>query len=124
MAASVRWSAPPDSVAKHLLAGQPVGFAVRYRHLLRWRQVDFALIPLGELTFMNDQFAPFLDAGDEKWLLWQSATGSAVTTTLPCDAAALCRRLALLGADPQHAATTAALTELVEITWRQGGLPG
>jgi hypothetical protein len=81
-------------------------------------------MPLGELTFMNDQFAPFPDAIDGKWLLWQSATGSAVTTPLPCDAAALCRRLALIDADPQHAATMAALTELVEVAWRQGGLPG
>jgi hypothetical protein len=100
-----------------------LGFAVRYRHLLRWRRVDFALTPLGELTLMDDQFAPFPEAGTGDWLLWQSATGSAVTTPLPCDAAALCQRLALTNKlDPQHAATTEALTGLVEATWRQGGL--
>jgi hypothetical protein len=124
MAASVRWSAPPESVAQQLLACQPVGFAVRYRHLLRWRQVDFALTPLRELTLMNEEFDPFSDAVAGDWLLWQSATGSAVTTPLPCDAAALCQRLALVKLDPQHAATTEALTQLVEATWRQGGLPG
>jgi hypothetical protein len=55
-------------------------------------------------------------------VLWQLATGSAVTTPLPCDAAALCRRLALTDVDPAHATTTDALTQLVEATWRQGGL--
>jgi len=124
MAAPLRWSAPPESVAQQLLAGRPVGFAVRYRHLLRWRRVDFALTPLGDLTLMNDQFAPFSEAAADDWLLWQSATGSAVTTALPCDATALCQRLALVNPDPQHAATTQALTELVEAAWRQGGLPG
>jgi hypothetical protein len=124
MAAPVRWSASPERVAQQLLAGQPVGFAVRYRHLLKWRRVDFALTPLSELTLMNDQFAPFSEAPAGDWLLWQSATGSAVTTSLPCDAAALCQRLALIKPDPQHAATTEALTALVEATWRQGGLPG
>jgi hypothetical protein len=124
MAAPVRWSASPERVAQQLLAGQPVGFAVRYRHLLKWRRVDFALTPLSELTLMNDQFAPFSEAPARDWLLWQSATGSAVTTSLPCDAAALCQRLALTKLDPQHAATTEALTALVEATWRQGGLPG
>jgi hypothetical protein len=123
MAGPVRWSSPPESVAQQLLAGQPVGFAVRYRHLLRWRRVDFALMPLRELTLMNDQFAPFSEAAAGHWLLWQSATGSAVTTQLPCDAAALCQRLALIGPDPQRAATMEALTELVEASWRQGGLP-
>jgi hypothetical protein len=124
MAAPVRWSASPESVARQLLAGQPVGFAVRHRHLLKWRRIDFALTPLGELTLMDDQFAPFPEAAGGDWLLWQSATGSAVTTPLPCDAAALCRRLALTNPDPQQAATMEALTELVEATWRQGGLPG
>jgi hypothetical protein len=124
MAAPVRWSAPPERVAQQLLAGRPVGFAVQYRHLLRWRQVDVALTPLGELTLMNEEFVPFPEAPAGHWLLWQSATGSAVTTSLPCDAAALCQRLALVKPDPQHAATTEALTELVEATWRQGGLLG
>jgi hypothetical protein len=110
-------------VAQQLLAGQPVGFAVRYRHLLKWRRVDFALTPLCELTLMDDQFVPFSEAVPGDWLLWQSATGSAVTTPMPCDAAALCRRLALINLDPQHAATTEAVTALVEATWRQGGLP-
>lgn len=124
MAAPLRWSAPPESVARQLLTGQPVGFAVRYRHLLRWHQVDFALVPLGELTLMDDHYAPLPAAAAGDWLLWQSATGLAVTTSLPCDAAALCRRLALMAIDRQHAATADAVRALVEAAWQQGGLPG
>jgi hypothetical protein len=107
-----------------MLVVQPIGFAIRYRHMLKWRQVDFALTPLGELTLMDHQFAPLSKVAAGDWLLWQSATGSAVTTHLPCDAAALCQRLALVEADPQHAATVEALHKLVEAAWRQGGLPG
>jgi hypothetical protein len=124
MTVPVRWSAPPETVARQMLAARPVGFAIRYRHLLKWRRVDFALTPLEELTLMDKQFAPFSESAAGDWLLWQSATGQAVTTHLPCDAAALCRRLALVEADPQHAATAEALTELVEAAWREGGLPG
>jgi hypothetical protein len=124
MAASVRWSVPPERVAQQLLAVRPIGFAIRYRHLLRWRQVDFALTPLGELTLMDDQFTPFAETADGAWLLWQSATGSAVTTSLPCDAAKLCQRLALVEPGPHHVATAEALTAVVEAAWRQGGVPG
>lgn len=72
---------------------------------------------------MDDRFQPFAEAAGGQWLLWQSATGSAATTSLPCDAAALCQRLALVGPDPRYTATTEALTALVEAAWRQGGLP-
>jgi hypothetical protein len=72
---------------------------------------------------MDNHFAPFAEATDGDWLLWQSATGSAVTTHLPCDAAKLCQRLALVEAEARHAATAAALSQLVETAWRQGGLP-
>jgi hypothetical protein len=122
MAAPLKWSAPPGTVAQQLLTGQPVGFAVQYRHLLRWRRVDFALTRLGELTFMDKHFVPFRDVAIGDWLLWQSATGSAVVSALPCDAAALCQRLGLTDLDPEHLAATGALTELVEASWRQGGL--
>lgn len=123
MAAPVRWSSPPESVAQQLLTRRPVGFAVRYRHLLKWRQIDFALTPLGELTSMDDQFAPFSGTAAGDWLLWQSATGSGVTTPLPCDAGVLCQRLELTKLEPHHTATMKAITELVEAAWRQGGLP-
>lgn len=123
MAVPLRWSASPTSVAQQLLTGQPVGFAIRYRHLLKWRRVDFALMRLGELTLMDTHFAPFQGPAGDDWLLWQSATGSAVRTALPCDAAALCRQLGLTHLDPGHEAVANALTELIEAAWRQGGLP-
>jgi hypothetical protein len=123
MAASVRWSTPAARVAQQLHSYRPIGFAVRHRQLLRWRQIDFALTPLVELTPMDEEFAPFAEHDrTREWLVWQSATGSAVTTALPCDAAGLCRRLALSDADPQQAAAIAAITELVEAAYQQGGL--
>jgi len=124
MATPLRWSSPPETVARQLLTGQPVGFAVQYRHLLRWRRVDFALTRLGELTLMDKHFAPFGDAATGDWLLWQSASGSAVVSALPCDAAALCQRLGLTDRDPEHVAAAQALIELVQASWRQGGLLG
>lgn len=71
MSAPLRWSASPEQVAKQLLVGRSLGFAVRYRHLLRWHRIEFTLTALTDLTLMDEEFALFDGPRPERWLVWQ-----------------------------------------------------
>lgn len=119
----LRWSEPPEEIALHLMAGRGISFAVEYRRLWRWRRIDVVLFPLREALPLGRLPRPFADTPETHWIVWQSANWRGAPTALPCDAAALAQRLWLSPKIPGEAAVIEALREVVEASWRQGGIP-
>lgn len=120
MPSALRWSAPVEEIAERLIAHRPTTFAVRYGGFMRWQRVDFILTPFQELVRMDLVFPPLDGEPADNWLLWQSATRIGVTTSVPCDAAALSDRLGLFAPKGGELAARRALATLIEARWRHG----
>lgn len=113
---TLRWSAEPQRLATMVWAGEAIAFSVEYRRALRRRRLDVLLVPLRGVVSMDGAAAPYVDP--DHWLVWQSATGTAAVTPLPCDAMRLAANLGLDPANPHAMTARDVLTALISAIWK------